>query len=370
MAILSDVQALYASVRGTWAKSRADIIAHVVLAVAVFWICGATIPKLTVVHVDPKQIADNEWFKLAKDTGIIYVAFVIPLVIVTAYAAVLRTCGQLLVTIVMLTAPPSERRNQYRLLTPWALEPLALTLQRSEFDLNDLQSKALELQLKYQSQKNGQWEGFQKSISKLTKNAQVYLADFLFFLLCWIALFKFLPNAPWVQANAARYWPVVFLLLVLAWFGWFRVARAIAVVPSLLLMYVSTMIRADPDMRAMLDVSEEKQESIRRKLEELLREEEERVSAQPSLLGFIGYKLGLARRAGGDKELTQHRRLPFPSLYKRGSRFAWDKASHVQYNSEWLADYFAYLYYRLHRRLSSLAKTAWQLARYIITGAP
>lgn len=34
------------------------------------------------------------------------------------------------------------------------------------------------------------------------------------------------------------------------------------------------------------------------------------------------------------------------------------------------ADYVAYLYYRLHNRLTYLAHDIWQLARYIVTGAP
>ena len=372
MSILSDVQVLYSSVRGIWTKSRVDIIAHAVLAVVVFGICGATIPRMAVWDIDPKQISNSEWFKLAKDTGIIYVAFVIPIVIVTVYAALLRTGGALLVFIVTLIVPPSQRsRSQYRLLTPSALEPLALTLQKSDFDLNDLLAKSSELALKYQSQKNGQMmEGFQKSISNLTKNSQLYLADFLFFLFCWIAVFRFLPNAPWIQTNEARYWPVVLLLSVLAWFAWFRVSRALAFVPSMLLMYLIALIRTDPDMKAVLEVSEEKRESIRQRLDELLRKEQEHATAQPSLLGFIKYKLGLVRKAAGSDEVNQHRSLPFPLLYERGSRFASDKASPAYDDRQWLAGYFAYLYYRLHRRLSRLAKSIWQLVRLIVTGAP
>lgn len=371
MSILSDVQALYASVRGTWAKSRADIIAHVVLVVVVFWICGATIPKVSVATVDPKQLVGNEWFKLAKDTGLLYLSFVIPILLVTVYAALLRTGGQWLVTIVMLIFPPSWRKSQYRLLTPWALEPLALTLQKSDFDLSDLHSKSLEFVLKYQDQKDGQWgKLFEPSITKLTKNSQVYLGDFLVFLLCWIAVFKFLPQVSWVQANEARYWPVVLVLLALALFAWFRVSRALAVLPSMLVMSVSTMIRTDPDMRAALDVSEKKRDSIRGHLEKLLREPQEREDSQPSLLSFIRYKLGSFRKRHPRHDMRQHPGRPFPRLYDYGSLFARHKAIHARYDRQWLAGYFAYLYYRLHMWLSRLAQTLRQLVRLIVTGAP
>jgi len=151
----------------------------------------------------------------------------------------------------------------------------------------------------------------------------------------------------------------------LAWFAWFRVSRAIAIVPSMLLMYVSMMIRADPDMRAMLDVSEEKRDSIRRKLDDKLREAQERADSYPSPLGFIKYKLGFV-----GKHIKQDLGLPFPSLYAKGRDFASHKATHAEYDSEWLAGYFAYLYYRLHKRLSFLAEAIWQLVRFVVTGAP
>jgi hypothetical protein len=115
MSILSDVQALYGSVHSTWAKSQAHVIAHFVLAGVVFGICGATIPDVAVAPIDPKQLSDNEWFKLAKDTGIVYVLFVAPIVLLAAYGAFLRAGGQMFVTIIMLMFPPSSHRNQYRL---------------------------------------------------------------------------------------------------------------------------------------------------------------------------------------------------------------------------------------------------------------
>jgi len=286
MSTLSDVQALYGSVQDTWTKSRAHVIAHLVLAGVVFGICGATIPELAVPAIDPKQVSDNGWFKLAKDTGIVYVFFVVPLLLLAAYAALLRAGGQLFVFMTMVVLPPSPRENRHRLLTPPTLEPLALTFEKSDFDLNDLQKKASELVLKYQSRKSGQWESFQETINKLTKNAQVYLGDFLFFLFVWVALFKLLPQTSWVQTNEGCFWPVVLVLSVLAWFAWFRVSRAIAIVPSLLLMYVSMEIRADPDMKITLDVSEEKRESVTQKLEELLVKQQERAVSRAVITWF------------------------------------------------------------------------------------
>src|SRR5262249_43094242 len=156
-------------------------------------------------QIDPKQLSDSEWFKLAKDTGLLYVSLAIPVVMLAAYAGLLRAGGKWLVAIVMLVLPPSSRSNRYRLLTPEILEPLALTLEKSHFQLADLENKSSEFVFKYQSQKDERWHNFQESISKLTKNAPIYLGDFLLFLLFWVALFKLLPRAPWIEANEARF---------------------------------------------------------------------------------------------------------------------------------------------------------------------
>jgi hypothetical protein len=59
-------------------KEPSAVITHVVLALVVFGICGATIPDVNLAPIDPKPISENEWYKLAKDTGIVYVAFVLP----------------------------------------------------------------------------------------------------------------------------------------------------------------------------------------------------------------------------------------------------------------------------------------------------
>jgi hypothetical protein len=370
MSTLSDVQALYGSVRDTWAKSYAHVVSHVVLAAVVFWIGRTTIPEVSVGPIDPKLLSESDWFKLAKDSGVIYASFVIPIVILVAYAALLRSVGRLLVFILMAIFNPSSRTNQYRLFEPPALEPIALAVQKEDFQLGDLQLKSSELALKYQSQKTDQWKQFQDSIDKLTKNSQIYLGDFLFFLLSWITLFKFLPHASWIRANEHSYWPVVFVLSILVWFAWFRVSRAIAFVPTFFLAYVSTMIRADPDMKTILEASEEQRENVRQKLEDLLRKERERVASYPSLQAFIRHKMGLQKRISAGQEMEADGHPLFPSLYREGARFSRDQEMHSQYDDRWVSKYCAYLYYRLHLRVYSLVRTMWQLTRYIVTGAP
>jgi len=232
-----------------------------------------------------------------------------------------------------------------------------------------LHIKSSELAYKYSAQKNAQWDAFQESMNKLSKNAQVYLGDFLLFLLLWIALFKFFPDTAWVQANEKRYWPVALSLMVLAWFAWFRVSRALAVIPSLFLMYTARMIQADPDMRTTLAVSDEKRESVRERLQELFRQERQEADARPSLLNFIGRRIGLRKRDSEDATV-ERRGWPFYAFYRIGARFSYDAPRSSWDDESWLVRYAAYLYYRLHERVAALFTAVWELSRYILTGAP
>jgi hypothetical protein len=357
-------------VRGTWTKSRAHIISHVLLALVLFVICRATFPEVTIPSVDAKTLTENDWFKLAKDTGLIYAVLLVPIVAVAIYGACLRLVGRMLVAVAFLIFPPSSRRSPFRLLTNEALEPLALTLKKDDFDWTDLGNRAAELVLKYQSKKSEAWENYQSSIERLTKNAQVYLGDLLVFALFWICLFLFAPLVPWVQQNRGHFWSVVFILLALAWIAWFRVARAVAVVPSLLLIFVSTMVRTDPDMAPLLDVNLETRDRLRNKLDQLLRENKNAADFGPSLRGFVTHRLGLLRSNDNSKSSTRRKGFPFRAVYQRGSRFSWDRKQYEQYDDQWIMGYLSYLYYRFHYRVSNFVRTLGQLIRYIVTGAP
>ena len=71
MSTLTDVQALYGSMQNARTKSQAHVISHFFLILVVFAIFGVTIPDVAIASINPKQISSSEWFKIAKDTGII-----------------------------------------------------------------------------------------------------------------------------------------------------------------------------------------------------------------------------------------------------------------------------------------------------------
>ena len=97
-----------------------------------FLLIRVTVPEINFPSISAAQIANNEWFKLAKETGVVYISFVIPFIIVAVYAALLRTVGQWLITILVLLFPVRSNPFQSRFVDEWTLEPLALCAEKTK----------------------------------------------------------------------------------------------------------------------------------------------------------------------------------------------------------------------------------------------
>jgi len=140
--------------------------------------------------------------------------------------------------------------------------------------------------------------------------------------------------------------------------------------PSLLLMYVSAALRADPDVAPLLDATDEERNDVRQRLQELIRAEREREDRRPSLRRFLAHQLDLSRATKKSSEFGPDRGFPFRALYERGERFSWGIDEDEYFDTDWLKGYFAYRYYRLHKRLTTLGRALWLLIRQVVTGAP
>src|SRR5262245_52803853 len=96
MSVISDVQNLYRTLHNTWDKVRVHVISHIVFFAVIFWIGGITITNFSLPHVGAKDITDNEWFKLAKETGLIYVVLVLPIIVISVYLTIFDLLGRIL----------------------------------------------------------------------------------------------------------------------------------------------------------------------------------------------------------------------------------------------------------------------------------
>jgi hypothetical protein len=272
MSTISDVQELFDSIRNTWAKNRADVIAHITVAIVVFVLCGVSFPQITLPTFDVKQITNNEWFIIANETGFTYVLLVIHIIVVAVYTAVLRLAAKVLATIVIVIFRP---RADLSKLNTSTLEPLALTLKKKHFDFSDLFEQSQLLLLRYRAKKNEVWEEYMNIINGIAKNSQVYIGDFLVFTLIWISLFRVFPHAAWIQANQIKFWSVTGAMLILVLFAWFRVFHALKALPALQIRFLSQMIRSDPDMENLLNVDDGVRRALREKLEELIQKDQQ-----------------------------------------------------------------------------------------------
>lgn len=379
MSTVSDVYALYGAMRDTWAKVEAHITAHVILVVVVITIFLFFDGSFsTNVGLTASSITKNEWYKLARDTGMLFYFFVVPILVLSAYLALLRYGGQFLAGIVLSVLPPT-RKTPYNLLTPQVLEPLALALGKSDFSFSDLQDKSSELMLRYQAQQDEQWEKYRRSISELTENALVYFGDFLVFAALWpVYYFKLLPSISSNSEKLIYFFWVLFILLALALFFRFRVSYAIAAVPIKSLINVSQMVRADPDMKAALDVSEETREGVRQRLAEILRTLQEHQESRPSLRRYLKHELsrlrqeiGLPQKKGEIEREKQMPGWPLQALYATGMCFSSDREHHTRYDSQWLKGYIGYRYYLLHNRVSALVSVIETIVQDLgTTGRP
>jgi hypothetical protein len=367
MSVFSDVEALYGSLKGTWSKTRTHVISHAVLGLVLFGACGVGYPEVQLPQVSAQEIANDDWYKLAKDSGVIYVSFALPVVALALYGTILRSAGQLFAAAIMLVFPPKARGNLFEQTGLWALQPLALLVGTEDFQLPDLYRKALDLRFKYEASQPDAWQSSLSYLGERHRNAMVYLGDFMVFWAVWIGIFWLAPSSPWVAENQVHFWPGLFGLLGLVLWWWFRASRLLDALPANELQSVALLALKDPDLAGMLAASDERRTKVLLKLDELLREQERSQVHAPSLREYIEGRLaphGIALHVGKMPEGA-----PFPSLYERGRRFLYDDQRNKAYGRRWwLDEYRAYLYYLLHRRCADLIRTVFRLWRQVLTG--
>jgi hypothetical protein len=178
MSTLSDLQAFQESLKGVWARSQGNIISHVLLAGLLFVVFRSQVPRISFPELDSKQIIDNEWYKIAKDTGLIYLLLALPFVILTIYGVMLRVGGTILCLLLAIAFPPSRAFDlRPRFINSEMLEPLALLLGRDDFTAEDLVKQFGELMSKNSDQKGKKWDPFEGAFDLLGPNAIVCLGE-------------------------------------------------------------------------------------------------------------------------------------------------------------------------------------------------
>jgi hypothetical protein len=367
MSTFADVQELYSNAKGLWAKSRTHLLAHAVLAIVIFGFGHAHLPQIPVPQIHPKELMENSWFKLAKETGVIYVCLALPFIALGLYGSMLRIFGRFLTQTVFLLVPSKPR--PYGRLAATILEPFAILCGRDDFELADLTQKAREPQLQLDYQKSAEATASQTYLSSIGTSAFDYFGDFALFAIGWILLFKLLPDLPWVQSNRELYWRVLLILGILVAFSFFRVRQVLAKMPEMRLLVQSAVLKKAPEFQEKLNVPAERSRQILRRIRELLEKEAEQRLKEPSLFRYLKAKF-VSAKSSNSKPKSNYG-WPFPDIYLRGQSFRFHpEKTPTTDTKKWLSDYLAYRYYRLYWYLRGIALSLTRRIKALVTGMP
>jgi hypothetical protein len=329
----------------------------------IFWLGGLTSAHFALPNISAKDITDNDWFKLAKDTGLVYLVILLPVVAVSIYLTVFELLGRLLSTIFTVLFSP-ERRFSYAALSASDLEPIALTLPNDDFTLHQIVARSYEMVFKFHEQNRNDWMEYQKELARLTGSSIQYLGDFCTLLLFWIVLFETRRTNSWIQLHGAHFWLICLILFALIWFASMRASSALAAQPIVQIMNVSAMMRTHPSVVPVDENAEDKRQDRRSRLDELLTAEKEREAqrtfAEPSFRRLFG----LMTRPKHSYYIVLSDRDKL-SLYERG-----EKLRHGSPDDLSFADVCAYKYYITCNRLKVTCHRVAMLLRYAIMGTP
>jgi hypothetical protein len=377
MSVISDVRELYGTLHTTWGKVRVHAISHTIFFVLVFWIGGLTLANFTLPNINAinaKDILENDWFKLAKDTGLVYVALLLPVLFVSVYLTAFDLLGRILsgfFTILFLTAP----KSRFSGISASELAPIAMVMPNDEFELQHLLTKSIEIMFKFKEQKPQEWNVYQKALSRMTGNSLQYLGDFCTLLLLWIVLFVVHSR---IKMNVTHFLPVCLILIAFIWFASMRASRALAVLPILQVKFVWAMIQTHPSLISPVDIADKDRQRRLLRLEKLLttvtKEEDQDKFSQPSFRRVFGQWARTPKawlRTNVIKARNSYYTYMFSdryqlSFYERGKKLS------IQGSPKDLSitDVFAYKLYNACKRLKSLYRLLVGLIRYAITGVP
>jgi hypothetical protein len=376
MAVLPKMNGIYESVSYTWYNFRADIISHFFLFFIMFKFIDVSLPEIPIPQIDPNQIIDNGWFKLAKESGILIFTPFLVIGLVIVYTVLFRALGMFTGSLLRSYIPIFGMGfDPVSYVDFFALESIAMTLDNDRFQYYDISSKAHKLIELWRNEKNDQWQNIERTLHYEGSNIPVYVNNISSFLFIWIMLFLLLPeNAKWKVENVEHFWTITLMLVFALIVAWSLMSKESHRMSVLTIEHVGFMLWRDPEVNSILDRYDEKRVKIRGRLKELRLKEE----SLPSLRRFLWAMIQDSKPLSNnqyinypDHPISIERRLegfPFPKLYRRGQRFEANTEHHQIYDDKWLSEYFAYIYYRAHRSLILHFRYTWSALRRRIKG--
>jgi hypothetical protein len=282
MSILGDAQELYQTVGSTWHSRRSHILAHIAFGLIVFWVCGATFPHVALPGVDPNHIMSDPWYKLAKDSGFIYIAIFIPFFVAGIYVSIVAAIGRFL-AIFLGPSPftPSSAGHAYFLTT------IALLLDRDDIRLYRIEAKIRDLWSEFRLRKIDIILSYDNQSARRIHDARIYLGDFAFFVLGWVGLFHFHPDNEWVTRNTNHFWSVLLFLGALILCSRLYFGLVMKEYYELCPFIVSEAIKIDDTLREKLLATPEEMSRIQQTVEQQIADAAKEVRPKPTIVSYI-----------------------------------------------------------------------------------
>jgi hypothetical protein len=366
MSLVSDVEAAFTTAQSTWSTNRSHAIAHILLGFIIFFVYGATYPDISPPQIDPNYIMESDWYKLAKDTGAIYLAFIIPIICIAAYISLFNYASNFIG--LTLSSFSTYYVSYMRTKDYSALLTIASSMKNDKFDASDLQAQIWRLYDKYSRSKD-----FSPYLLTYPSqyDSRIYFGDFTLFVIVWVILFTYMRDYDWVSSNENIFLPVLLTLIVLVFLSWLRLSTLIGNANRQSLYFVVRGIQGDPEMSFISEMGEDKEMAISKRLISIVKTYEEYDNRKtPSLTRFIVCSLFSKDTLEGIRELANDMYSPYKNSYGMGRKFSSDADMNTKYDDNWLIWYVSYIHYRIHVWLATSARNLFNFIWQLITGAP
>jgi hypothetical protein len=302
------------TLRTTWSKVRLHAISHIVLN----WMGGISLSGFSLPQSNAHEIMKNQWYILAKDTGLVYVIPMLPIVVVSFYLVVftLTAQGMSLIAITVLSAPP-RRNDPLSRVSAQELTPIAFSLPNDDFDLAAIFLQSEAMMFKFKENHNIS-EVFQTLQARAESSIQ-YPVDFCTLLLFWLFLSIILRTNSWIQMSWTDFRLVCLMLVALISISSIRASLAFLAKQILQIKFVAGFMWLDPSFLASVLTRSDALAARINRLEEILKfrkdEEDQRKLSQPSFRRVFG--ITPVRDLCHCAELNVRNKLSF---YERGRK--------------------------------------------------
>lgn len=365
---LKDIASIPDTISSLYEKVKSDLISHIFLYVVLLYL-GFDVSGFYFFTFDAAKIVEDPSLKLLKETGLIFLVPVIPVLMLIVYIGLLRALGGFIVNISGIIWAPSKYKTEppNNAIVNRALTYTAFTMKKREVRLEEVFNQIGLLFQRYQFKYSDEFNNFQKSMP--TRNASIYLQNASVFLVAWIVAFAFCSESCLENFHISdQFWKGFCILSVYWLFCMIRLRRFMIFSSILAFQFVNNMLFRDEDYREQVDMCRQKGKHVFYKIKE---EREKNIEKIRGLVELILDKLS-HKADVKEKRRKAKRGWPMPGIYTKGYDFYYNKDEKERGDGlEWIIGYLCHAYWVFYVRIiDGLGKRFRRLVIFIFGPLP